>query len=208
MKKIKPIWELHSVIQENTDIDSFIPPNPGWNHISLSNHPQCKDTSSGYNGKWLIFVPNDAFIDVFREIAKMATKMELTGSLKASGSAENGREHVFCIYCPDYRKIAFVRKIAQTLKAYGFIERFGYRYSDKSKAIFFKTDNATHYKSRAAGEALTLFRFTENKELSVKEFDERRNPSWRLLVGNDSKVVKNFETHLHYLEINAYADSE
>jgi len=196
MRKIKPRWDGSSIIQANTDIDLVVPSDPVWNYVSFSNHPEIKEKNYNNYGKWLLFVPDEIFVETFRELAKLAASMQLTGSFKASGGNDDGKAHVFCIYCPDYWNIPFVRKIADTLLKHGFIERFGYKYRDGTKAIYFKTDETTYYKSRALGEHLTLFRYTDKGELFVKEFDENENPSWKLVTTDDSDVVKNFNAHL------------
>lgn len=201
MKIKDTVFGEDSVIQKNTDIDNFIPPNPGWNYIRILNHPFSKvDYHSNYYGKWLLFVPNMEFISVFRQIAKLAVQMKLTASLKASGTPERN-EHVFCIYCENYKDISFVRKIADVLLSEGLLMRYGYQYGDGTKALFFKTDAATHYKSRAIGQSLTLFKFTDRKELYVKEFHSG-NPSWKLVMNDtDSNITYSFEQHLIDLEI-------
>ena len=195
-RKIKPRWEEHPVIQSDTDIDNFIPPDPIWNYVAFSNHPSIKKKDFNNNGKWLLFVPDKVFVETFRELAKLAAGMCLTDSFKASGNGDGRKEHVFCIYCPNYLDISFVRKIADVLLQHGFIERFGYQYRDGTKAIFFKTDETTDYKSRALGEHLTLFRYTNKGELHVKEFDENGNYSWKLVTSNDPNVVNNFSGYL------------
>ena len=193
MRKIKPRWDEDSIVQANTDIDRVMPSDPVWNYVSLSNHPECKEVEDNDGGKWLLFVPDEIFVQTFRELAKMAANFELTYSFKASG--EEGSKHVFCIYCQDYRNIRFIRKVAETLLNRGFVERFGYQYRDGTKAIFFKSNETTHYKSNALGEHLTLFRYNDKKELHVKEFNDDDQFSWRLVVDEDPTVVDNFENH-------------
>ena len=78
---------------------------------------------------------------------------------------------------------------------------YGYRYRDDTKALFFKTDATTHYKSEARGESLTLFKIDNNRHLYVKEFNNGR-PSWKLVENdNDPNIVENFESHLMDLEM-------
>ena len=196
MRKVKPRWTESSVIQAGTDFENFIPPDPGWNYVSLSNHPEITRVNLHSVGKWLLFVPDDVFVDTFRELAKLAAEMRLTDEFKASGDTDERKTHVFCIYCPDYWNVSFVRKIAEVLLKHGFIERFGYRYKDGTKAIFFKTDDTTRYKSHALGEHLTLFKYTDKGELHVKEFDEGGGYFWKLVTTNNPDVVKNFGDHL------------
>ncbi len=199
MRKIKPIWESDSVIQEDTNIDSFIPPHPEWNYVSLSNHPECKNTSDEKNGKWLIFVSDEVFIETFREVARMAKEMKLTDSFKARGSDIEGNEHVFCIYCPDYTNISFVKKIGKVLLEHKFIDRFGYKYKDGTKALFFKTDEATRFMSKSLGKSLTLFKYTDRDEFFVKEFDKYGKAMWELANSDNPQIVENFEAYLFSL---------
>ena len=202
MKLTTVIFDSSSVINNKTDIDNFIPPNPGWNYVRIKNNPEDPDKHTGFCGKWLLFIPNREFISVFRKIAKLAKELKLTHCFKASGSPGRGGEHVFCIYCSDYRQIYFVRKIAETLLSGKFLEKYSYTYKDGTKAIYFKTDNATHYKSNARGLSLTLFKFTNQKELFVKEFHDGK-PTWKLVTNdNNQRIADNFENHLMMLEIN------
>ena len=199
----KTVFNPDSVIQYNTNIDRFAPPYAGWNYVRILNHPEDpNEYNMGRCGKWLLFVPNKDFIDVFRKIAKLAKELKLTHCFKASGSPSEKGEHVFCIYCSDCSNISFVRKIANVLLINGFLDRYGYQYRDGTKALYFKTDSATEYKSESRGQSLTLFRFTDKKELFVKEFYDGK-PSWKLITNDaDSSVIENFEIYLTTLEMN------
>lgn len=194
----KSIFDEHSVINENTDLESFIPPNPGWNYVSLKKHPEDFYVNS-YCGKWLLFVPTNEFVETFRELAKLAKEFKLTHAFKASGRPENGT-HVFCIYCGNYKEIEFVGKIAKTLLEEGFVDRFGYKYRSGSKAIFFKTDETTHYKSDSKGESLSLFKFHDDYSFFVKKFFNGK-PSWEQITSLDSEIVDSFEEHLSFLSM-------
>lgn len=203
----KAKFDSDSVIQEDTDIGTFIPPNPGWNYVTILNHPIDKDPYHNITegahiikyGKWLLFVPNKDFLKVFRKVAKLTKKFKLTLCFKASGSRDEKGEHVFCIYCGDYTNISFVRKIANVLVDEGFLEMHGYQYRDGTKALFFKTDEATHHQSKSAGQSLTLYKINNKKELFVKEFNNGK-PSWKLVIKDDDPtIVKNFEFYLDTL---------
>ena len=199
MGKIHVKFTELSVVQSIDEIDRFIPPNPGWNYVQVAGHPLDSPYSPEYTGKWLLFVPNSDFIAVFRRLAELTAEMKFTGTFKASGHSENEGDHVFCIYC-NSADIPFVRTIAETLNNEGYIEKYGYKYRDGSKAIYFKTDEATHYESRSLGKSLTLFRYNTRKELSVKEFNQN-GPEWKLLSKheNDSTVLENFRSYLNSL---------
>ena len=200
MVKTPVKFSEHSVVQRIDEIENFIPPNPGWNYVDVLDHPCDSHYSHQYTGKWLLFTPNSDFIAVFRRLAKLTAEMKLTGTFKASGANENNRDHVFCIYCNSV-DIPFVRTIAETLNQEGLIENYGYKYRDGSKAIYFKTDEATHYESQSRGKSLTLFRYNTRKELSVKEFN-KNGPEWKLLDknDNDSSVLENFRWYLESLQ--------
>ena len=188
-----------SVVQRTDEIDRIIPPHLGWNYVDLAHHPLDSPYSDEYTGKWLLFVPNSDFIKVFRRLAQLTAEMKLTRTFKASGSENDGKKHVFCIYC-NSANIPFVRTIAETLNNERYIDKYGYKYRDGSKAIYFKTDEATHYESRSLGKSLTLFRYNTRKELSVKEFNQN-GPEWKLLSKheNDSTVLENFRSYLNSL---------
>lgn len=194
-----------SVVQRTDEIDRIIPPHLGWNYVDLAHHPLDSPYSDEYTGKWLLFVPNSDFIKVFRRLAQLTAEMKLTRRFKASGSENDGKEHVFCIYC-NSANIPFVRTIADTLNNERYIDKYGYKYRDGSKAIFFKTDEATHYKSSSLGESLTLFKYTTGKELFVKEFNTN-GPKWKFLdkSNNDPAVLDNFRS---YLESLSFTDDE
>ena len=199
----RKIFNETSVIDEKTDIPSFIPPNRGWNYVSLREHPN--DTHiRGNCGKWLLFVPPEDFIDTFRLLSTLAKEFELTHCFKASGAPERGT-HVFCIYCGNYKDIAFVKKTARLLLEIGLLKKFGYKYSGGSSAIFFKTDETTHYSSDARGQSLTLFKFHEEGQLFVKKFI-RESPKWELVNSFDSKITENFEDYLDYLQVKDFID--
>jgi len=202
-------FDEDSVIQKNTDLDSFVPPYPGWNYVRVLNNPEDKDPylyikecpNTINVGKWLLFTPNKDFVKVFRKAAKLAKDFKLTHCFKASGRPSENGEHVFCIYCGDYKNISFVRQIGNTLIDEGLLMEYGYKYRDGTKALFFKTDATTHYKSEARGESLTLFKIDNNRHLYIKEFNIGR-PSWKLVEkDNDSSIVENFESHLMDLEM-------
>ncbi|MFA5888086.1 MAG: hypothetical protein WC852_05245 [Candidatus Nanoarchaeia archaeon] len=201
MKRI--MFGSDSVVQSDTNIDQFVPPNRGWNFVRILNHPEDSgDYIRDKCGKWLLFVPNKDFIDLFRKLAKLTKELKLTHCFKASGSPSERGEHVFCIYCSDCSNISFVRKIANVLLSNGLLDEYGYRYWDGIKALFFKTDSATDYKSQSMGESLTLFKFTNKNELFVKKFDNMK-PRWELIVNdNDSSIIENFEEHLILLEMS------
>jgi|SRR3989344_6169666 len=205
MKKV--IFEEDSVVQHDTDIDAFVPPHPGWNYVSITNHPKDKYIyERDVCGKWLIFVPTEEFVWAFRELAKLAKSLRLTHSFKASGRpAENG-EHVFCVYCGNSSKTSFVRQIADTLTDEGFLDKYGFQYRNGTKALFYKTDTATHYKSQARGMSLTLYRFTDKKELFVKEFNDG-TPNWRLVTSDENpSIMDSFNMHLSSLEMDRSMD--
>ncbi len=197
-----------SVIDEETDLDSFVPPHIGWNYVRLLRHPEDnKEYSHYYCGKWLLFVPDSDFISVFRTLAKLTKDFNLTHCFKASGSSERG-SHVFCIYCLDCTDIVFIRKIAVLLKALGFLDKYGYRYKGGMSAIFFKTDEATHYKSKSLGSSITLYRYTSKDELSIKEFVNMK-PRWKNVENqNVVKEVDKFYDHLTILDMNGYSEDE
>ena len=67
--------------------------------------------------------------------------------------------------------------------------------------IFFKTDQTTHFRSRARGLSLTLFRFSDGRNLWVKEFHNEKT-KW-VFVRNDREesITQNFEFHLEMLEM-------
>lgn len=201
MVKTSVIFTGRSVVKRIDEIDNVLPSNPGWNYVDLFEHPLDLPYSSKYTGKWLLFIPNKDFIKVFRHLAKLSSEMKLTRTFKAAGGDEDGKEHVFCIYC-NSTNIPFIRTIAETLNCEGYIEKYGYKYRDGSKAIFFKTDEATHYKSHSAGESLTLFRYNTKGELFVKEFNSNR-PEWKLLEKSDTdpSVISNFHLYLESLNI-------
>ena len=189
-----------SVVQGIDEIENVIPPYPGWNFVEVMGHPLDSPYSHQYTGKWLLFTPNSDFITVFRRLAKLTSELKLTGTYKASGRNEDNRDHVFCIYC-NSTDIPFVRTIAETLNQEGYIEKYGYKYRDGSKAIYFKTDEATHYESPSLGKSLTLFRYNTRMELSVKEFNEN-GPEWKLLGESekDPSVIVNFRWYLESLQ--------
>ena len=188
-----------SVVQSIDEINNFIPPYPGWNYVEVDNHPLDSPYSFNYTGKWLLFVPNSDFVEIFRRLAKLTSAMKLTRTFKASGLNEDNKDHVFCVYC-NSNDITFVRTIAETLDKEGYIEKYGYKYRNGSKAIFFKTDETTHYKSSAMGMSLTLFRFNTKKEFFVKVFNEKL-PEWKLVDKNekDVKIIDNFRSYLNSL---------
>lgn len=197
-------FDEDSVIQKNTNIDKFVPPYPGWNYVRILNHPEDNDpyfyiqdgVGKMNSGKWLLFTPNKDFVNVFRKIAKLAKEFKLTHCFKASGEPSENGEHVFCIYSGNYRNLSFVRKIGNELIDGGFLMEYGYQYRDGTKALYFKTDDATHYKSQARGESLTLFKIDNSRNLYVKEFNNGK-PSWKLVENdNDLSIVDNFEFHL------------
>ena len=202
--KGKKIFDSDSVIDEKTNIDQFIPPYPGWNYVRLLQHPEDRFNYQ-YNidtcGKWLVFVPAQEFVEVFRKLCKLAKEFKLTHCFKASGEPGKGDMHVFCIYCSDYHNFSFVRKIGNTLLTEGILDKYGYKYRDGTRALFFKTDNTTHYKSNAFGESLTLFRFTNKRELYIKEFFDNK-PGWKIVIDDNQRdLTENFEMHLETLEI-------
>jgi hypothetical protein len=202
MGKIHVKFNGRSVVQDVDEIDSFIPPNPGWNYVEVQDHPLDTPYSHEYTGKWLLFVPDSDFITVFRRLAKLTAGLELTRSFKAAGLSEKDGNHVFCVYC-NSADIPFVRKIAETLDNEGYLEKYGYKYRDGSKAVYFKTEEATHYESRSRGMSLTLFRYNTRKELSVKEFN-KNGPEWKPLDKheNDSTIIDNFRSYLDYLSFS------
>ena len=190
-----------SVVQSIDEIDNFIPQNPEWNYVQVVDHPLDSSYYPEFTGKWLLFVPDSDFIAVFRRLAKLTAEMKLTGSFKAAGRSNEEGSHVFCVYC-NSADIPFVRTIAETLDNEGYIEKYGFEYRDGSKAIFFKTDEATHYENRSLGKSLTLFRYNRRKELSVKEFNQNV-PHWKLLDKreNDPSVLDNFRYYLISLSL-------
>ena len=201
----KKLFDSDSVIDENTNIDYFIPPNQGWNYIRLLDHPEdyFENKRNDTCGKWLIFVPDNDFINVFRKLAKLTKELQLTSCFKASGKKDDRGLHVFCVYCMNYRNIKFIRKIAEVLLKEGFLIKYGYKYkNDNTYALFFKTDETTHYKSKASGEHLTLFRYTNINQLFVKEFINDK-PNWKLVEYDEEKgLTENFEMHLDILSMN------
>jgi len=205
----KIIFDEDSVIQNSTNIEKFIPPYPGWNYVKVLNHPEDPDPFHNIKegvyknnvGKWLLFIPNQDFFEVFRQIAKLAKQFKLTHCFKASGEPTEKGEHVFCIYCGDYTKIAFVRKIGNVLINEGLLDKYGWTYRNGGKALFFKTDSATEYMSISRGKSLTLFKINNDKELYVKEFTDGK-PSWKLITNDDdSNIVNSFEMHLTTLSM-------
>jgi len=201
----KIIFGEDSVINGKTDLERFIPPNPGWNYVRISNHPEdC--FVQGLCGKWLLFTPKNHYVETFRKLSKLMIENKLTHCFKASGSEENGF-HVFCIYCGNYQNIKFVKKIAKVLLDEGLINNFGYLYKNGVKAIYFKTDNATHYKSRSKGQSLTLFKFEDTGSFFVKRF-EGSKPLWESVNSLDPNITENFEDHLDSLEMEDLEENE
>ena len=199
----KNIFDSYSEVQDNTNIDFFIPPNPGWNYVRLISHPEDNNKKYEYNcGKWLLFVPESEFNNVFRTLAKLVKEYKLTSCFKASGEPDQKGLHVFCIYCTDCSNISFVRKIAELLNSLGYVKLYGYKYQNGISAIFFKTDSATEYMSHSRGKSLTLFKYEENKQLYVKEFNGFK-PSWKLVIGDtDKKIIENFQDYLDTLKFD------
>lgn len=198
------LFDSDSVVKESTNIDVFIPPNPGWNFVRLLHHPE--DNSEyhpAYCGKWLLFVPDEDFVSVFRTLAKLTRDYNLTQCFKASGRPDNKNLHVFCIYCLDCKDFPFVKKIANKLNNLGFIKKYGYTYRGGQSAIFFKTDGATHYKSRSRGSSLTLFRYMEDDKLYVKRFNQGI-PSWVLVKKNEAWLVEEFIMNLQCMGLEDY----
>ena len=148
----------------------------------------------------LLFVKDEDFYDVFRDLAKLTKDYELTHCFKASGSANQEGLHVFCIYCSDCSDISFVRKMGWKLNERNYIKKYGYKYQGGDSAIYFKTDEATHYKSESRGSSITLFRYMDDSSLYVKEFHDKK-PSWKLVTDNDPNVIDNFQDYLGILEM-------
>lgn len=198
---VKVVFHPDSVIQTDTEVESFVPPYLGWNDVKILNHLEDPDESyTGLCGKWMLFVLHQDFINVFREIAGLTKEMKLTHHFKAFGVPNERKKHVFCIYCSDYSNISFVRKIANVLLSEGLLAKYGYPYKDGTKALFFKTNSATEHKSRSIGQFLTLFKFTDKKELFVKEFQNKK-PKWKLVTNDkDSSIISNFEMYLATLK--------
>ena len=150
------------------------------------------------SGKWMLFIPNTDFIEVFRKVAKLTINLELTNSFKANGGTE--KEHVFCIYCKNYKEIKFVRKIAMKLWKEGFIDKYGVKYKDGTRAIFFKPDEATdRWLYSDTGDSGTLYKFTNDGKLFFKEYDHDYKPHWTLVEDdNNVEILDNYETYIGY----------
>lgn len=197
---VRTRFDYDSVIDESTDLGTFIPPNPGWNYVRLLSHPEDnREYSSFYCGKWLLFVKNEEFLDVFRKLAGLTKEYELTHCFKTLGNPDQKGLHVFCIYCSDCSDIAFVRKIGKKLNDLGYIKKYGYNYWGGNSAIYFKTDEATHYKSQSKGSSITLFRYMDDDSLYVKEFHDEK-PAWVMVKSNNPHIIDNFQTYLQILE--------
>jgi hypothetical protein len=194
------IFDSDSVIQEDTDIDSFRPPYPGWNYVRLLYHPDDNlEYNEAYCGKWLLFVPDEEFLQVFRSLCKLVKDFNLTHCFKASGTPDEKGLHVFCVYCSDCRDFKFVKKIAKQFNDLGFLKKYGYTYRDGHSAIYFKTDGATHYKSMSRGSSITLFRYMDDNKLYIKKF-EYSKPSWILVDDSNPELVDEFIMSLHDME--------
>jgi len=195
VSKPKVKWADDSVVQADTDLDTFIPPHQGWNYVTIENYLDWGDSYE--SGKWLLFVPDKQFVDAFRHLARLAGELKLGHSFKAMGRTE--KDHPFCLYCPSYRDVPFIRKVAECLLKEGFIDSFGYLDRDGIRNIYFKPDEATSYKSRGVGESLTIFRFNNRNELYIKQFDEDFKPSWKFV---DSKLGDDaFSSYEIYLDL-------
>ena len=201
--KVRTIFNEHSVIQTVKQLDTFIPPNNGWNYVMVENDLNDKSGERSFafedtTGKWMLFIPDADFIKVFRGVARLAANLELTNSFKASGGRE--KSHVFCIYCRNFKNIKFVRKIAKIIMDSGFIDNYGVKYKDGTRAIFFKPDDATRGNFYSeSGNSMTLYKFTNKAELFFKEFDQDYNPHWSLVEDdNNLEVLDNYEIYFDY----------
>lgn len=121
-------------------------------------------------GKWIFFVPEEDVESVEDRIEELFQECKLGFSYKIEPpqGKHSGYITLVCLYLRNYKEMAHVIAVAEVLLSEGFIEKYGVRHKDESRAIYFKPNIATDIASVGKGKNLTLYKYTTNHELFVK----------------------------------------
>lgn len=203
-----PIPDIHpfSTIKSFGEIKSHMLNLRPWTSVRIMNHPKMLERDNTNPGKWMLFIPHIMIVDVFKKLASMTLRFELTHTLKVSGGLAD--EHIVLVYLPDYNNITQVREIAQKLQTLRYIRTYGSpppftkNYYNPPKYIYFKPDVPKEYKRFAKSSELTLYRFSDQCELSVRDHRKKR-PVWRVADDDDALQLESYELFLHGLKRQA-----